>query len=350
MNIVVLCGGLSPERNVSLSTGAMVRNALVERGHHAVCADLFLGYELAGSIEEAFASAVEPIPVPAVTDEVPDLELLRAERGGAGIFGKNIIELCMKADVVFMALHGADGENGRIQAAFDLLGIKYTGSGYLGSAVAMNKSLTKYIFLNEGILTPKSVHLKRGDDIGVCEAEGLSLPLVAKTCSGGSSIGVYIASTKEEFKNAVDGAFKYEDEILVEEYIKGREITCGIIGGSPLPPVEIIPREGWYDYTNKYQPGKTIEICPANLTPEDEAAVREATRKAFRALRLKGYARMDFILTEDGRPYCLEANTLPGMTPTSLVPQEAAAIGMSYGELCDELIRVSLGESEAADA
>ncbi len=350
MNIVVLCGGLSPERNVSLSTGAMVRNALVERGHRAVCADLFLGCELNGSVEQTFAAAVSPIPVPPVSEEVPDLELLRAERGGKGIFGKNIIELCMAADAVFMALHGADGENGRIQAAFDLLGIKYTGSGYLGSAVAMNKSLTKYIFLSDGILTPKSVHLKKGDDVGICAAEGLELPLVVKTCSGGSSIGVYIASTEEEFKNAVDGAFRYEDEILIEEYIKGREITCGIIGGSPLPPVEIIPREGWYDYKNKYQPGKTVDICPAELSADDEAAVREATRRAFRALQLKGYARMDFILTEDGKPYCLEANTLPGMTPTSLVPQEAAAIGMSYGELCEELIRVSLGESEAAHA
>ncbi|MCH5188055.1 MAG: D-alanine--D-alanine ligase [Oscillospiraceae bacterium] len=341
MNIVVLCGGLSAERNVSLTTGAKVQNALVERGHHAIAADLFMGYELSGTVEEAFAAATVPMPVQRISEEVPDLEALKAQRGEdiKGIFGKNIVELCQYADIVFMALHGADGENGRLQAAFDMLGVKYTGSGYLGSAVAMNKSLSKQAFLSDGILTPKSVHINKGAD---AQLDGMNLPLVVKPCSGGSSIGVFIANTEEELKNGLEEAFRFENEVLVEEYIKGRELTCGILGGRTLPPVEIIPKDGWYDYKNKYQPGLTVEICPAEITPEEEKAISDATQAAFKSLRLEGYARMDFILTEDGKAYCLEANTLPGMTPTSLIPQEAAAIGMSYGELCEEIIRISL--------
>ncbi len=348
MNIVVLCGGLSPERNVSLTTGAKVQNALVERGHHAIMADLFMGMELDRTPEEAFAMATEPAEVAAIAEAVPDLEAVKQSRkGGTGLFGENIIKLCRYADVVFMALHGGDGENGRIQAAFDIMGIRYTGSGYLGSAVAMNKSMTKQAFLSDGILTPKGLRLKKGcDAAGICDAEGLSLPMVVKPCSGGSSIGVFIVNTADEFRNAVDEAFKYEEEILVEEYIKGRELTCGILGGRPLPPVEIIPKEGWYDYKNKYQPGMTVELCPAPITPDEEAAIRDATLAAFKSLRLEGYARMDFILTEDGRPYCLEANTLPGMTPVSLIPQEAAAVGMSYGELCEEIISLAFNKGE----
>lgn len=348
MNIVVLCGGLSPERNVSLTTGAKVQNALVERGHHALMADLFMGVQLEGSVEEAFAAATEPAAIAKISETVPDLEAVkRSRKEGTGIFGENIIPLCRYADVVFMALHGGDGENGRIQAAFDLLGIRYTGSGYLGSAVGMNKSLTKQAFLEDGVLTPRGLHLKKGcDAAGVCDAEGFKLPLVVKTCSGGSSIGVYIANTAEEFQSAVDGAFKYEEDIIIEEYIKGREITCAILGGRPLPPIEIIPKEGWYDYKNKYQPGMIEEICPAPITPEEDAAVREATVKAFKSLKLEGYARMDFILADGCRPYCLEANTLPGMTPTSLIPQSAAAAGISYGELCEEIIALALKKDE----
>ncbi len=351
LNIVVLCGGLSPERNVSLTTGAKVQNALVERGHHAIMADLFMGLELDRGPAEAFAAATEPAVVAAIDEAVPDLEAVkRSRKGGMGIFGDNIIELCRYADVVFMALHGGDGENGRIQAAFDLLGIRYTGSGYLGSAIAMNKGMTKQAFLADGILTPKGLHLKKGCDVaGICDAEGLGLPLVVKTCSGGSSIGVYIVNTREEFDSTVRQAFEYEDEIIIEEYIKGRELTCAILGGQPLPPIEIIPKEGWYDYKNKYQPGMTEEICPADISPEAEANIRSATVAAFKSLKLDGYARMDYILTEDGRPYCLEANTLPGMTPVSLIPQAAAAAGIDYGELCERIISLALNKVSDGD-
>lgn len=344
MNIVVLCGGISPERNVSLTTGAKVQNALVERGHHAITADLFLGAELNGTVEETFAKATVPVPVYKITEDVPDLEAVKASRKGdiKGIFGKNIIELCQYADVVFMALHGADGENGRLQAAFDLLGVKYTGSGYLGSAMAMNKGITKQMFLKDGVVAPRGTRLKKND--GVVGVFGMKLPVVIKPCSGGSSIGVFIANTEEEYQNGVEEAFKFEDEIIIEEYIEGREFSCGVLGGKPLPPIEIIPKEGWYDYKNKYQPGLTLEICPADITKEIEEKMGKAAVAAFNSLQLSGYARMDFILDKSGEVYCLEANTLPGMTPTSLIPQEAAAAGISYGELCEKIIELSLAK------
>lgn len=342
MNIVVLCGGLSPERNVSLTTGARVQNALVELGHHAIAADLFLGLELDCSIPDAFAKADSPAPINKISEEVPDLEAVKASRSGniKGMFGKNIIELCQYADVVFMALHGADGENGRLQAAFDLLGVKYTGSGYLGSAMAMNKGITKQMFLKDGVLTPKGARLKKGEAYSSSKDFG-SLPLVIKPCSGGSSIGVSIVYEEEEFAKALEDGFAYEDELIIEEYIKGREFSCGVLGGNYLPPIEIIPKEGWYDYKNKYQPGLTDEICPADIPKAIEEKMGKCAVDAFNSLQLKGYARMDFILTDDGNCYCLEANTLPGMTPTSLIPQEAAAAGMSYGELCEKIISLA---------
>ncbi len=341
MNILVLCGGLSSERNVSLTTGAMVQNALVKLGHHAVTADLFMGLELSGTVEEAFEKAVQPVPVGKISEAVPDLDAVKASRDPdvKGMFGKNIIELCQYSDIVFIALHGGDGENGRLQAAFDMLGVKYTGSGYLGSAMAMNKAVTKQMFLKDGVLTPRGARLKRGHK--AVSGDFGSLPLVIKPCSGGSSIGVSIARTEEEFEKAVNEAFAYENELIVEEYIKGREFSCGVLGHRYLPPIEIIPKEGWYDYKNKYQPGLTDEICPADISPETEKAMGEAALAAFESLQLKGYARMDFILTDEGKSYCLEANNLPGMTPTSLIPQEAAAAGISYGELCRRIIELA---------
>ncbi len=340
MNIVVLCGGLSTERAVSLTTGAKVQNALIEKLHHAIAADLLMGYELNGSVASEFEGATKPVKIEAISETVPDLEKVKVSRKeGTGLFGKNILELCRFADVVFMALHGGDGENGRLQAAFDLMDIRYTGSGYLGSAIAMHKGLTKQAFIRDGILTPKGERLKKGDSL-----REMKLPLVIKPCSGGSSIGVFIVNTEEELKKGMEEAFKYEDELVIEEYVKGREFSCGVLGGEALPPIEIIPKEGWYDYKNKYQPGLTTEICPAQIDKEAEEKMRAAAVAAFKSLRLGGYARMDFILTDSGEPYCLEANTLPGMTPTSLIPQEAAAAGIEYGDLCEKIIDLALKE------
>lgn len=344
MNIVVLAGGLSTERNVSLTTGAKVQNALIKNGHHAILADVFMGYKLSGTVEDEFKNAISPVEVKKISEVVPDIEAVKRERGTNPnvFFGENIIELCSYADVAFMALHGENGENGRLQAAFDLLGIKYTGSGYLGCAVSMHKNLTKQMFASCGVVTPKGRMIKKGEKAEFSEFGADSL--VIKPCSGGSSIGVSIVNNANDFDKALSDAFSYEDEILVEEYVRGREFSVGVLGDSALPAIEIIPKSGVYDYKSKYQADLTEEICPANITAQEEELLGKAAVSAFKALGLESYARMDFILTDSGKAYCLEANSLPGMTPTSLMPQEAAAVGMSYEQLCERIIELSLNK------
>ncbi len=342
MNIVVLAGGLSGERDVSLTSGTLVCNALRRSGHSAILVDLFFGVEdVPRNIQDAFAVSGElkPYKVPPVA---PDLNKVRAMRedSGYGEIGRNVIELCRAADIVFLGLHGETGENGRLQAVFDVLGIKYTGSGYLGSALAMNKGLSKQVFTNNGIRMAKGKVYAKADRAGV--AADFSLPVIVKPISGGSSIGVTRAQTPAELQEAIDAALKYEDEILVEEFITGREFSCGILGETALPIVEIIPNDGFYDYEHKYQAGITREVCPAELDEETTRKIQQIALKAHKALGLNVYSRVDFILGRDGGIYCLEANTLPGMTPTSLLPQEAGAVGMSYEALCEEIIRLSL--------
>ena len=342
MNIVVLSGGLSTERSVSLTTGAKVQNALVANGHHAILADVFMGYMLSGSIEEEFKNATKPAELEKVSELVPDIEAIKKSRGTNPdvFFGENIIELCSYADVVFMALHGENGENGRLQAAFDLLGIKYTGSGYLGCAVSMHKNLTKQMFRAFGVPTPFGKMITKGEKASFSDF-GCN-KVVVKPCCGGSSIGVFIADNEDDFQNALNEAFKFEDEILIEEYISGREFSVGVLGDTPLPAIEIIPKEGFYDYKNKYQADLTIEVCPAEITKEQSLKMQKAALDAFKVLGLCGYARMDFLLDENDDIYCLEANSLPGMTPTSLLPQEAQAVGISYNELCEKIIELGL--------
>ena len=338
MNIVVLCGGLSTERDVSLITGKNVVNALRSVGENAQLLDVFLGYK--GSADSFFNSAHERFETEnGINETDPDIERIKASRGGESVslFGENVIEICKKADIVFMALHGEDGEDGKIQAAFDLLKIKYTGSGCLASAMAMNKYISKQMMDANGITNAKYFVLNKGKDIPKYE-----FPCVIKPTSGGSSVGISIAKSEEEYKKAVDLAFEYEDKIIVEEYIEGREFSVGILGDKVLPPIEIIPKEGFYDYKNKYQSGMTIEICPAELTADENEKLAKCTKAVFDALGLEVYSRIDFILSKDnGEFYCLEANSLPGLTSLSLLPQEAAAVGIDYPTLCRKIIELS---------
>jgi len=339
MNIVVLAGGLSPERNVSLSSGVMVTNAFLARGHKAILVDLFLGLDsVPENPMDAFLSA-KPIEKRTISEIAPDLEQLKQERksGLSDLVGNGVVELCRAADIVYLALHGADGENGRLQAFFDLHGIRYTGSPSLGCALAMDKWITKQLFLGENIPTPRGMLLKKGDPV-----PAFSFDCVVKPCCGGSSLGIAIAHTKEEYDAAVADAFRYEDSVLVEEYIEGLELTCGFLGKEALPITEIIPRQGFYDYAHKYQPGWTEEITPARIDADIAAAIQQITRRIQDTLHLAVYFRADYLLTKDGRLYCLEANTLPGMTPTSLLPQGAAAAGIDYETLCETIVSLSL--------
>lgn len=346
MDIVVLAGGLSTERDVSLKTGEMVAAALRENGHRVIVLDVFMGYGDAGDrVDGIFARADEVSLRPAVIAETaPDRAQVEASRGASpdGFFGPNVIRICQQADVVFMALHGEDGENGKIQAVFDLFGIRYTGTGYLGSALAMNKEITKQLFAAGGVPVAKGFYVKKDDGPGDMAEAGIAFPCVIKPCCGGSSIGVSIAKDETEYEAALKEAFRYEDELLVEEYVEGREFSVAVISGRALPVIEIAPLEGFYDYRNKYQAGSTIETCPADLPAETAEEMQRYAVRAASLLGLDVYSRMDFMMGKDQRIVCLEANTLPGMTPTSLIPQEAAAEGVNFNELCEELIAVSL--------
>jgi len=270
---------------------------------------------------------------------VPDLDAVRASRKQAddSIVGANVVEICRAADFTFLALHGEEGENGKLQALFDIHGIKYTGCGYLGSAIAMNKGLTKSLLQNGGVGVPAGIKLKKGRK----PYENVGFPCVVKPCSGGSSVGTYIVNDPAEYEKFVEMAFAYEDELIVEQYIKGRELTVGVMEGKAMPVIEIIPKCGFYDYKNKYQAGLTEEICPAPLTAEETAQVQRLAEQVNKLLMIDAYCRVDFLLDAEGKFYCLEANTLPGMTPTSLIPQMAAEMGMSFGELCEKIIEVS---------
>lgn len=345
MNIVVLAGGLSTERDVSLITGTMVSRALKTKGHNTILLDVFMGFGNEGDdLENIFDRTDEISESDAgICEMEPDIEKVKAMREDKSdcFFGPNVIRLCRMADIVFMALHGENGENGKIQAVFDLFGIKYTGTGYLSSAIAMDKGISKKMFESAGIPTPWGFTLKKDAASYVCDNEEFSYPRVVKPCCGGSSIGVFIVNNEKEYVNALESAFKYEDEILVEEYIKGREFSVGVIDGQALPVIEIAPVQGFYDYKNKYQAGSAVETCPAELPEDITLQMQKYAEKVCEVIGLDTYARMDFLLNEKGQMYCLEANTLPGMTPTSLLPQEAQAVGMSFEELCEKIIEVS---------
>ena len=347
MKIVVLAGGNSTERDVSLISGMGVYKALKSRGHQVILLDVYLGIENI-DVDNAFALDINwDEGIKAISENNPDPEAIRAmKKGEKSFFGPNVIDICRKADIVFMALHGANGEDGRIQAAFDLYGIPYTGTDYLSSAICMDKAVTKQFFLRGGVPTPMSIAVFKESKTLESDlenaAEIIGFPMVVKACNGGSSVGVYIVNSKEEVKEAAKNAFFYDHKILIEQFVKGRELTCGVIEGKALPIVEIAPVAGFYDYKNKYQAGSTVETCPAQIGEEMTKKVQKVSELAFRVLGLKTYARIDVILREDGEAFCLEANTLPGMTPTSLLPQEAREIGMSYEDLCEYIIKISL--------
>lgn len=354
MKIIVLAGGLSTERDVSLVSAAGICKTLLEKGHDAYLLDVYMGLENPPeNLEDVFTLPGHGLEIAGnISEEEPDLAAVKASRPDQSdcFLGPNVIELCRLADITFIGLHGGEGENGKLQATFDLLGIRYTGPSSLGCAVAMDKGLTKQIFLQSGIDTPMGVSLHKSEKDRSLASMGLSLPVVIKPCSGGSSIGVYIVSTEEEYREALEKSFRYEDELVIETYIKGREFACGIIDGEALPPIEIIPKTGFFDYANKYQDGATMEVCPADIPEEISDRMKELTTKAYHALKLNVYSRADFLLDAEGNLYCLEMNTLPGMTAASLLPKEARAIGIEYGDLCELIIQKSLDARYAVNA
>jgi len=345
MKIVVLAGGLSSERDVSILSGSKIAEALRSKGHKVVLLDVFMGYEEdVCDIDSLFENNYDFTKNAVIGTEAPDIEAVKKSRKNQSpvYFGDHVIEICQAADITFLGLHGGEGEDGSVQAALELFGIKYTGSDHLGSAIAMHKGITKGIFLNSDVPTPESRLYKRAFMSSGYLDNWDTFPCVVKPCSAGSSVGVQIVADREQFVAAVGAAFRYDDDVLVEEYIKGREFSVGVLGGKALPIIEIIPKDGWYDYKNKYQAGATLEICPAELDPVIAEKMQREAEHAFEVLRLKAYGRIDFLLDKHNDFFCLEANTLPGMTPMSLLPQEAAAAGIDYPDLCEKIIELSL--------
>ena len=339
MKICVLAGGTSTEREVSLISGKGIYEALKGLGHQVVLVDVYLGCpgvdpSKVFEMDRDWAEGIK-----AIGEESPDLEAVRALRpdGDKHFCGPNVVEICAASDIVFMALHGLNGEDGKLQAMFELNGIAYTGEDHVSSAVCMDKALGRAVMAAAGVNIPKGRELIIGEEPGEVE-----YPAVVKVNNGGSSVGVYFVDNDAEFNEALKKAAAYSDRVVIEKKIVGRELTCGVIDGKALPLVEIKPVEGGYDYKNKYQAGKTTEICPAPLDEETTVKVQRFAERAAKALHIKVYARLDFLMDEAGEVYCLEANTIPGMTPTSLIPQEAAAIGIDYPSLCEKIIEISL--------
>ena len=345
MKIVVLAGGLSPERAVSLVTGTGICRALRRRGHRAILVDLFLGLEELPAEPETLFDAEDGLcPDAKIDTTAPDLEAVRRSRRDRSprVFGPGVLELCQLADIVFLGLHGRDGEDGRVQAALELLGVPYTGSGYLASGVAMDKAVAKRVMTAEGVPTPKWGVLDYGPGDADRLARELPMPCVVKCTTGGSSLGVFLPEDREALRQALTQVRRYGGEVIWEERVYGRELTVAVLGDRALPAVETTPAGKDFDYAAKYQKGGAREVCPAPLSEAEAAAAGELALRAHRALGLQVYSRADMILDKDGKLWCLEVNSLPGMTPTSFVPQEAAAAGMSYAELCEEIVRLSL--------
>ena len=340
MKIVVLAGGFSPEREVSLSSGVMITNALMEQGHEVCLVDSYLG--IPDDKEIRFYRANDGMEYSSeIGNSAPDLEQLKKDHGLTEILGNRVIEVCRQADAVFVALHGGAGENGQIQAILDGYKIHYTGTGFEGCLKAMDKHLSKLLMRAAGILTPDWKRYQKGED-----TNPFLFPCVVKPCGCGSSVGVAIVDDEKQWNDALLKAFSCEDNILAEAKISGREFSVGILGDRVLPAIEIKPKSGFYDYENKYQPGKTEEICPADLSEEEANKMAQLAYQVHQVLGLGYYSRVDVMMDKAGHIYCLEANTLPGMTPFSLLPKEAKAAGISYQELCECIVKHGKGVME----
>ncbi len=356
MKILVLCGGTSSERDISITSGTEVCKALRNRNHNAILVDVYRG----AAIDE-FSKGEDDYDVLAmaatyraendnVWKKVKEAEEAKKKSkdksGYVKLVGENILELANESDVVFMALHGSNGEDGRLQAVFDLFGIKYTGVGYLASAISMDKVMSKIVVEHAGVPIPKGIMITKEQydaDPGKYTMEnlGFSSKVVTKPVCGGSSVGVKFANNEEEFEEGLKFAFSFEDNVMIEKYVGGREFSVGVIEGKALPIIEIITPPGtFYDYENKYN-GKPKDVCPAELSEEDTKAMQRFAEMAARALLLDKYCRIDFLMNSHNKMYFLEANTLPGMTPTSLLPQEAKQVGMSFEDLCEKLVQIS---------
>lgn len=347
MKLVVLLGGNTPEREVSLRSGAGIGRALLELGHDVTLLDTGTGRILPDPDAAQTLGSGRPSAVEAAAETLDESGRLPVPGAGAGDLDNYVKSIPRAADLVFIALHGGDGENGVLQAVLDLARIPYTGSGVLSSAVSMDKSLSKRIFRDLGIPTPDWIELEAPADptapwkppISESEIQRLGgFPLIVKPNDQGSSVGISVVRRAEELGPAIEEARRYGRLILVESFIEGREVTVAVLDDRAFPVVEIIPEGGWYDYQHKYTSGASRYEVPAKIGADISERLLALARDSYRALRCSGIARVDFRLAEDGTAYCLEVNTVPGMTETSLVPKAAAAAGLSYRDLVRAIV------------
>jgi len=323
-------GGNSEERDVSLASGAQVARALRRAGHQVVAVDTTRGVLERGEEERLLRAGVAP--------EAPDPEAVDLlDTGDTTTLTRD--PRIGEAAVVFVALHGGAGEDGTVQALLDLAGISYAGSGRIGCTLAMDKDVTKRLLRHAGIPTPDWFVGRRSPEEVV---ERLGLPVVVKPAGGGSTLGLTLVRRSEELDEAVALAERYEGPLMYERFVEGRELTVAVLGQDALPVGEIRPVHEIFDYECKYQPGMAEEIFPADLPAESAERLQELALRAHRTLRLRDFSRVDFLLDGEGRPWCLEANALPGMSAASLVPKAAAAAGLSFPELCDRIVRLAL--------
>jgi D-alanine-D-alanine ligase len=327
INIAVFVGGTSPEREVSKASGKAIYQALNSLGYNCTLIDPAYGTEQPETDEEFFSA-----------------------KDFGEINNENLIKtidskLMDKIDLVFLALHGKWGEDGIIQSLLELKGIKYTGSGVLSSTIAMDKDLSKTIFQKNNINTPSwfaiDKKFNRDEVLRIINSK-FGYPVIIKPNDQGSTVGLSVVKKDDEIFNAIETAFQYSDLTVIEEYIPGREMTVAILEDKPLLVLEIIPKSGLYDYESKYTSGMSEYIVPADVTEDVFNKMQQQAITAFRSLRCEVYGRVDFRLNDENIPFCLEVNTLPGMTGTSLVPKMAYAVGLSFEELIDRIIRNSI--------
>ena len=338
MKIVVLTGGDSPEREVALASGECITKALRSRGHQVIEIDTARGAKQLPQDVKLLPDGIRPQP--------PKLEELPAKHGELAVEAMRTSSMD-GVDVVFVALHGGQGEDGTIQGLLDLVGVPYTGSGVLASALAMDKTVSKRIFEQVGVRTPPwmLVHWDKNpsiDEVAERIEKSFGFPVAVKPSNQGSTVGFSAVQYPDQLEVALRTAAVYGNEILIEKFIEGRELTVAILEDRALPVVEIHPEHGVYDYECKYTKGKSRYSVPAEIPAEVTAEIQAQALKAYHALKCEGYARIDFRLGTDNFTYCLEVNTLPGMTETSLVPKAARAVGIEFPELCERIARLAL--------
>ena len=346
LNIVVLAGGLSNERNLSLKSGYVLSKLLREKGHNVILLDAFMGYdEVERIIPDAFADPEEYSLQPQmISDDIPDLWAVKKRRRDQSnaYFGANVLQICRQADLVFIALHGANGENGKVQAAFDLLGIDYTGCDYFSSALSSNKSVSKQLLREANIPVPEGFCAVKNQDILYPEDRNMNYPVIVKPNNGGIGLGVSVASDRNAYLKALKEAFRWDSTILIEEYVIGREFAVGTVGGKALPVIEVLPLETRDREEGMNLQGKTVQKCPADIPEELSQQLMAAAEKVTAVLGVTAYSKVDFILRGDGSWVCLECDSLPQLYQDAHLVMEAKEAGISFADLCERIIEMSL--------